>query len=224
MHTGEEDAQKKDLSLLGDRELARLLAAEDPEAWEYVLQQLTRQEKASLSRSLKREAWGVSIEDLLGELYEDMIGKEKLRNYDGKGSLIGWMRSYMRGYLTRKNPNLSRFVDIDGEVASADSESPSLTLGDKIAKEVSDGTSLYAYGGGDPEVLKRERLDMARKCFTDLWKENSVQAYVMLFKTRFQMSSLEIMDRLGISSAANVDQMFSRAVRKMKELKVKHDK
>ncbi|MBP5791903.1 MAG: hypothetical protein J6W80_06590 [Kiritimatiellae bacterium] len=224
MHTSEEDALKKDLSLLGDRELVRLLAAEDPEAWEYVLQQLTRQEKASLSRSLKREAWGVSIEDLLGELYEDMIGKEKLRNYDGKGSLIGWMRSYMRGYLTRKNPNLSRFVDIDGEVAPADSESPSLTLGDKIAKEVSDGTSLYAYGGGDPEVLKRERLDMARKCFTDLWKENSVQAYVMLFKTRFQMSSLEIMDRLGISSAANVDQMFSRAVRKMKELKVKHDK
>ena len=50
-----------------------------------------------------------------------------------------------------------------------------------------------------------------------------MQAYVMLLKTRFQMSSLEIKERLGISSAANVDQMFSRAVKKMQEAKVRHD-
>lgn len=223
MQTDTEGSQRVDLSLLNDVEIAKLLLKEDCLAWEYVLVEIIRQEKRSLSRNLKREAWGVSIEELIGELYEDMIGKGKVRNYDGKGSLIGWMRSYMRGYLTRKNPNLSRFVDIDGEVVPADSESPSLTLGDKIAKEVSEGTNLYAYGSGDPEILRRERLEMAQKCFVDLWQENSALAYVMLLKTRFQMSSLEIQERLGISSAANVDQMFSRAVKKMKELKVKYE-
>lgn len=223
MQTDTEGSQRVDLSLLSDVEIAKLLLKEDCLAWEYVLVEIIRQEKRSLSRNLKREAWGVSIEELLGELYEDMIANKKLLKYDGKGSLMGWLRSYMRGYLTRKNPYLSKFVDIDAEVAGDDSESPGLTLADKIAKEVSDGTNLSAYGSGDPEVVRRERLEIAQKCFAELWQENSAQAYVMLLKTRFQMSSLEITERLGISSAANVDQMFSRAVKKMKELKVKHE-
>jgi hypothetical protein len=49
-----------------------------------------------------------------------------------------------------------------------------------------------------------------------------MQAYVMLLKLRFHMSSLEIKERLGVSSAANVDQMFARAIRRMKEEKVKY--
>ncbi len=44
-----------------------------------------------------------------------------------------------------------------------------------------------------------------------------MQAYVLLLKTRFHMSSMEIKERFGLSSAANVDQLFSRAVRSMRE-------
>ena len=212
-----------DLSLLKDIELVELLKHEDAQVWNYVLVEIVRQEKSSCLRSMKREDWNVSLEELLGELYEEMIGKRKLWNYKGNGSLIGWLRSYLRGYLNRKNPNFVRTVDIDGQVDVA-TEECELTLGDKIAKSMSDGTALYAYRSEDLEVLRNERLEIAQKCFSDLWKDNSIQAYVMLLKTRFQMSSLEIKERLGISSAANVDQMFSRAVKKMKELKVKYDK
>ena len=50
-----------------------------------------------------------------------------------------------------------------------------------------------------------------------------MQAYVMLLKTRFQMSSLEIKERLGASSADNVDQMFARAIRKMREVRERYE-
>ena len=76
--------------------------------------------------------------------------------------------------------------------------------------------------GEDLHVLKHEQWEIVQKCFRNLWQGNTIQAYVMLLKLRFHMSSLEIKERLGLTSAANVDQMFSRAVRKMKEEKVKY--
>lgn len=209
------ESQAIDFTLLSDRELAELLKAEDRGAWNHVLRKLVSQEAGSFLQVRKRDDWGVCLEELLGELYEDMIGRRKLWNYKGEGSLLGWMRAYLRGYLNRKNPHLTKTVKIDGVARPA---------ADKISKEMSDGTALYAYRTEDLEVLRHERLEIAQRCFVDLWRENSMQAYVMLLKVRFQMSSLEIKERLGISSAANVDQMFSRAVKKMKELKVKHER
>ena len=217
------ESQSIDFTLLCDRELAKLLQAEDRGAWNHVLCKLVSQESRSFRQSRKRDDWGVCLEELLGELYEDMIGRRKLWNYKGDGSLVGWMRSYLRGYLNRKNPNLAKTVDIDG-VSNLAVEEGGLTVGDKISKEMSDGTALHAYRTEDLEVLRHERLEIAQRCFADLWKENSVQAYVMLLKVRFQMSSLEIKERLMISSTANVDQLFARAVRKMKELRVKHER
>ena len=229
MGNAKESAMMPDCELLSDRELWELLKEQKPFAWKYVLTVVKEQEEKSLVNSRKRESWGVDLYELLGKLYEDMICNRKLWNYKGAnedtpGSLIGWMRSYLRGYLTRLNPDYrNKSMDFDGEVKGKDGEKI-LSVGDQYAKEMSDGTNLFAYKDEDLEVLKHERLEIAQKCFADLWRENSAQAYVMLLKTRFQMSSLEIKDRLGISSAANVDQMFSRAVKKMKELKVKYDK
>lgn len=219
----EVESQSIDFTLLSDRELAELLKAEDRGAWNHFLRKLVSQEAGSFLQARKRDDWGISLEELLGELYEDMIGRRKLWNYKGEGSLLGWMRAYLRGYLNRKNPNLARTIDIDS-VANPAADADGLTIGDKISKEMSDGTALHAYRTEDLEVLRHERLDIAQRCFADLWRENSMQAYVMLLKVRFQMSSLEVKERLGISSAANVDQMFSRAVKKMKELRAKHDR
>ena len=83
-----------------------LLKAEDRGAWKHVLRKLVSQEAGSSLQVRKRDDWGVCLEELLGELYEDMIGRRKLWNYKGEGSLLGWMRAYMRGYLNRKNPHL----------------------------------------------------------------------------------------------------------------------
>ena len=97
------------LSGLDDLELCQLLKDEDAEAWQYVLEKVVDQEKRSRSGNLKRHDWGVSLESLIGQLYEEMVGQGKLAAYQGRGSLIGWLRSYLRGYLSRQNPENGRF-------------------------------------------------------------------------------------------------------------------
>lgn len=206
---------------LSDVELCALLKDEDQEAWRYVLERVVDQEKRSRFRNLKRQDWGVPLESLLGQLYEEMVGQGKLANYQGRGSLVGWLRSYLRGYLTRQNPERSRMVSIDEPHSDIDGDG-GVTRMEEISFRLSEERSRDAYGGEDLQVLRHERWEVAQKCFRNLWKGNTMQAYVMLLKLRFHMSSLEIKDRLGISSAANVDQMFSRAVKKMREERVKY--
>lgn len=208
-------------SQLSDMDLCQLLKREDRGAWNYVLEILIAQEKHSLSNNRKRYDWSVSIESQLGQLYEEMVGQRKLDGYAGRGSLIGWLRSYMRGYLNRQDPSRSRSVSIDAPLTSEEDDGD-LTLEQKISFEESERRNGDAYVDEDLHVLRHEQWDIAQKCFRDLWQGNTMQAYVMLLKLRFHMSSLEIKDRLGISSAANVDQMFVRAVRKMKEARVNY--
>lgn len=208
-------------TVLSDRELCDLLKLEDRKAWEFVLEKIIHQEKTSGANSRKRFDWGFKIEDHLGQLYDEMIGGRKLWNWEG-GSLVGWMRKYLRGYLNRSNPNGSgRFVDIDGSIANDDGD-PGVTVGEKYAKQLSDDCNRNPYGGEDLQVLQHERWEIVQKCFADLWQRNSIQAYVMLLKLRFHMSSVEITERFGMSSVANVDQMFSRAVKKMREVRVNY--
>ena len=207
---------------LSDKELCELLKEENQEAWKYVLEKVVDQEKRSRFRSLKRQDWGVPLESLLGQLYEEMVGKGKLSYYQGKGSLVGWLRSYLRGYLSRQNPERSRIVSIDEPKSAADGDESETRI-DEISFRMSEERARDAYGGEDLHVLKHERWEIAQKCFRNLWKGNTMQAYVMLLKLRFHMSSLEIRDRLGISSAANVDQLFSRAVKKMREERAKYE-
>ena len=210
-----------DYSSLDGMSLCERLKDEEPGAWRYVLEKVIDQEKRSPANNRRRADWGVSIESLLGRLYEEMVGQGKLSNYKGRGSLVGWLRSYLRGYLSRENPDDGRTtsMDVAKEVEDGEALSP---LADRIAFEMSERDRRDAYGGEGDRVLRREMWDVARRCFRELWLGNSMQAYVMLLKTRFQMSSLEIKERLGVSSAANVDQMFSRAVKKMQEAKVKY--
>ena len=203
-------------------ELCQRLKAEDAEAWHYVLEQILAQERHCVANNRKRQDWNLRLDSFKGPLYEDMVGRHKLDLYKGNGSLIGWLRRYVRGYVNRENPDSGRTVSLDEQFEDGDGEIKN-PLSDKVVKILSEKQRWNAYVGEDGEVLRRDEWQTAHKCFRDLWLGNSIQAYVMLLKTRFQMSSLEIKERLGISSEANVDQMFSRAVKKMQELRVKYE-
>jgi DNA-directed RNA polymerase specialized sigma24 family protein len=206
--------------LLSDRELCDLLKREDPAAWRYILEKIVDQEKRSPGNNRKRADWGVPLESLLGQLYEEMVGKGKLAHYQGSGSLVGWLRSYLRGYLQRQNPNLGRTTSLDAPDDAADGEASRLT--DEISFRLSEERRGDAYGDEGLPILRQEQWRIVQKCFKDLWERNSMQAYVMLLKLRFHMSSVEIKERLGISSTANVDQLFARAVKKMREERGKY--
>ena len=63
----------------------------------------------------------------------------------------------------------------------------------------------------------REDWEIVQRCFSRLWAENPLRAYVHLLKLRDGMSSAEICSLLNVSSAANVDQMFVRALKDMRK-------
>lgn len=220
----EDKDREVDYTLLEDVDLCRRLKARDEGAWKYVLDVLTAQEHRSAANNRKRQDWGVDLEALFGQLYEDMIGRGKLDLYEGRGSLIGYLRTYLKGYLNNQNPALRREQPVlDAPTSNADGETGT-SLGEKISSSVSVYLGGSTYGDEDQQLLRNEQWDIAQKCFRGLWLENSVQAYVMLLKLRFHMSSVEIRERLGISSVANVDQLFSRGVKRMQELKVKYER
>ena len=63
----------------------------------------------------------------------------------------------------------------------------------------------------------REDWEIVQRCFSRLWAENPLRAYVHLLKLRDGMSSAEIRSLLNVSSTAHVDQLFARALKDMRK-------
>lgn len=212
-----------DYSLLSDMELWECLKKNENSAWAFTLKKVFDQEKCCRTNNQKRHDWNVSLESLLGQLHEDMIVFGKINNYKGCGSLIGWMRTYVRGYLNRQKPDDSRTRSIDAPIKIGNGEEMG-NFEESVSFDMSEHRGRNAYLDEDLHVLRNEEWEIAQVCFKNLWMGNSMQAYVMLLKTRFHMSSMEIMKRFGLSSTANVDQMFARAVKRMKEARSAYGK
>jgi hypothetical protein len=75
----------------------------------------------------------------------------------------------------------------------------------------------------DPARSRKEQWDLVQQCFGEMWRENPMRAYVHLLKLRMNLSSSEIKEMLGVTSTANVDQIFARAVKEMGRRKVEHE-
>ena len=127
---------------------------------------------------------------------------EQFRN-DG-GSLWGWMRQYVRGYVTRANPNPHGEFSLEG-----------------TAEENEHGEPM-AIPTDDYGVIRNEVWLMTYRCFKDLWNDDPRKAYVLFLKTRMHLSSAEVAEMLDLTEA-NVDQIFSRSVKQMRENWVKHE-
>jgi hypothetical protein len=191
------------LEELSNHEIFGLLKEQDADAWKLVYEKSVLTEARSLrSGRMAREA-GITPEELLGILYEEMIGKGKINLYrDDGGSVFSWLRTYVRGYVYHSVVKRHPEISIDG--ASDDD------CGITIPVE-------------DPAKDRKDEWDMVQECFGEMWQENPMRAYVHLLKLRMNLSSTEIMEMLGISSTANVDQIFARAVKDMGRKKVEHE-
>jgi hypothetical protein len=144
--------------------------------------------------------------DLMGMLYEDMIGRGKIELFrnDG-GSLWGWMRQYVRGYVTRANPVRHGEFSLEGTA------------------ERNENGEAMALPVDDKGVLRGETWMMTHRCFKDLWNDDPRKAYVLYLRTRMRLTSAETAEMLDLTEA-NVDQIFSRSVRQMRQNWVKHEK
>ena len=212
------------LASLSDHEVYELLKLRDDLAWKLVWEKVVLAEAKSLRSSAMMCQWGVTSEELLSMLFMDMVGKGKLELYrDDGGSLWGWLRTYVRGYILRANPAERREISLEGAGAADAEDEGGRSFEEKVSKMMSDAAGRDANPGEDPAVRRREEWELVQNCFGELWKENPLRAYVHLLKLRLNLSSTEIKDMLGISSEANVDQLFSRALKDMRKLKDEHE-
>ena len=188
---------------LSDHEIFGLLKEQDAEAWRLVYERSVLTEARSLrSGRMAREA-GITPEELMSMLYEEMIGREKILLYrDNGGNVFAWLRTYVRGYVYHSVVRTHEELSLD---------------------KVSDEGEEITIPIEDPARGRKEQWEMVQTCFGEMWAENPMRAYVHLLKLRMNLSSTEIMKLLGISSAANVDQIFARAVKDMGRKKVEHE-
>lgn len=190
---------------LSDHELFLALKAENDDAWHYIFHAVVEKELSSLRSGEMARRFGVDEGDVMGELYREMIAEGKIALYrDEGGSIVGWLRKYVHGYITRANPaNREQLLTpkVDDEGNEQEFELPA----------------------DDKDILRREAWIMTMRCFKDLWNDDPRKAYVLHLKTRMHLSSEEIALMLGISNAAAVDQIFSRAVKDMRGNWVKHE-
>ena len=190
-----------------DAEWCALLKDGRDEGWKRVWEDVVEPESRSLRSAAMMQEYSLTAGDLMGMLFEEMIGRGKIELYRGEGSLQGWLRKYVRGFVLAADPAKH------GEI-SLDSAHPDAEDGD-TAMDIP-----VAAGKG---IAHNEVWMMTHWCFKDLWNEDPERAYVHLLRTRFHFSSEEIRDFLDVSSSANVDQIFSRNVKFMRAAWLRHE-
>ncbi len=214
-----------ELESASDHQIWVALKLQDADAWKLAWERAVLPEAQSFRSGRKAREWGITAEELMSLLYVEMIGAHKIDLYrDDGGSLWGWMRTYVRGYVHRARPD-ERLVSLEGagEGGSPGGEDDGRSFEEKVSKQVSDSRGREALPDEDPAVRRRDEWNLVQKCFGDLWKKNPMRAYVHLLKLRMNLSSTEIKSMLGMTSEANVDQAFSRAIKDMRKLKVEHE-
>lgn len=191
-----------------DLEWHRLVKAGDDAGWKPVWERVVEPESKSMRSAEMMKRFSLTAGDLMGMLYEDMIGRGKIDLYRGDGgSFEGWLRKYVRGYVLNADPNKHGEISIEGANGDDTESSEAMQLPDV-----------------DIGVERAEVWRMTHLCFRDLWNEDPERAYIHLLKTRFFLSSEEVRDFLDVSSAANVDQIFSRSIKFMREAWLDHDR
>ncbi len=191
-----------------DHEWYELVKAGLDAGWERVWREVVEPESRSLRSAEMMKRFSLTAGDLMGMLYNDMIGNRKIDLYrDDGGSFQGWLRTYVRGYVLKADPNKHGEISIEGAYSDDDGGPEAMVLPDR-----------------DIGVDRSEVWRITHLCFRELWNKDPEWAYVMMLKTRFFLSSAEIKDFLDVSSAANVDQIFSRSVKFMRNAWVENER
>lgn len=190
-----------------DKEWYERVKSGDDEAWRLVWEKVVEPESVSARSADLMRRYSLTAGDLMGMLYEDLLGRGKIDLYrnDG-GSFQGWLRTYVRGYVLGADPYRHGEISIDAAPASGENDTKTID----VPKE-------------DYEVIRREVWQMTLWCFRELWNEDPERCYIHLLKTRFFLSSEEVRDFLDVSSSANVDQIFSRSIKFMRQRYQYHD-
>lgn len=190
-----------------DREWWQFVKDGKDEGWKPIWERVVEPESRSLRSAELMKRYSLTAGDLMGMLFDEMIGRGKIDLYRGEGSFEGWLKRYVRGFVLAADP--AKHGEISLENAHPDAEDGATEMAIPVA--------------AGKDIARHEVWAMTHWCFRDLWNEDPERAYVHLLKTRFHFSSDEVKDFLDVSSVANVDQIFSRNVKFMRKAWLKHD-
>lgn len=190
-----------------DMEWFELVRSGENEGWKLVWEKVVEPESLSSRSAGMMNRFSLTAGDLMGMLYEEMIGRGKISLYRGEGSFQGWLKKYVRGFILNADPAKHGEISIDS-----------------VCDDGEGGTKAMELPTDDIKVTRGEAWRLTHYCLRELWNEDPERAYIHVLKTRFFLSSEEIRDFLDVSSAANVDQIFSRSVKFMRNAWLKHDK
>lgn len=189
-----------------DKEWYESVKAGEDAGWRLVWEKVVEPESKSLRSAEMMRRFSLTDGDLMGMLYDDMLGRRKIDLYRGEGSFQGWLRTYVRGYVLNADPNKHGEISLEGARSDAEGENPGMEL-----------------PVTDVSALKGEAWRLTHYCLRELWNQDPDRAYIHVLKTRFHLSSEEVKDFLELSSVANVDQIFSRSVKFMRSRWMAHD-
>jgi len=181
-----------------DAEWHQLVKNGEDAGWKLVWERVIEPESRSLRSAEMMKRFSLTAGDLMGMLYQEMLGRGKIDLYRGAGSFEGWLKKYVRGFILNADPNRHGEISLEG----SQSEDEGAEI--EVPKQ-------------DYEAIRQEAWRLTLYCFRELWNEDPVRCYIHVLKTKFGLSSEEIRDFLEVSSAANVDQLFSRSVKFMRE-------
>ena len=179
---------------MDDREWHRLVKEGEDAGWKLVWERVVEPESKSVRSAEMMERFSLTAGDLMGMLYEEMIGKGKIDLYRGEGSFEGWLKRYVRGYVLNADPNKHGEISIEGAHPDAEGEGEAMALPTQ-----------------DKETIRLEVWRMTLYFFRLLWNEDPERCYIHLLKTRYFMSSEEIKETIDVLSAAEAEQKDARS-------------
>ena len=138
-----------------EHEIYELLKLQDAEAWRLAWENAVLPEARSLRSGQMARRFGITAEELMSLLYVEMIGGGKINLFrDDGGSLWGWMRTYVRGYVRQSDPAKKREISLEGADFGDESDGGA-NFEDKVSKMVSDSRGRDASPFEDPAMRSK---------------------------------------------------------------------
>ena len=111
-----------------DNEWYQLVKAGEDAGWKLVWERVIVPESTSMRSADLMKRYSITDGDLMGMLYNEMIGRKKIDLYRGEGSFEGWLRRYVRGFILNANPNKHGEISIEGAHPDAEDGQTEMVL------------------------------------------------------------------------------------------------
>ena len=133
-----------------DMEWFELVRSGEDEGWKLVWEKVVEPESLSSRSAGMMNRFSLTAGDLMGMLYEEMIGRGKISLYRGEGSFQGWLKKYVRGFILNADPAKHGEIEVPEDKLSVIEE-----FNDALKEAVAETDELNDYTEAFSEVCRK---------------------------------------------------------------------